>query len=103
MNLVYGAGLRLLHFCFLKRIIARAVSLREQLFQTVRRLAGGPVKIYVQICLQTPADLKSAGNRGVVHDRLQMLHVHVFLAAPLGARHMAQPSIASFDVMLGFS
>ena len=40
MNLVYGAGLRLLHFCFLKRIIARAVSLREQLFQTVRRLAG---------------------------------------------------------------
>ena len=40
MNLVSGAGLRLLHFCFLKRIIIRAVSLREQLFQTVRRLAG---------------------------------------------------------------
>ena len=35
-----GAGLRLLRFCFLKRIIARAVSLREQLFQTVRWLAG---------------------------------------------------------------
>ena len=35
--------------------------------------------------------MKSAGNRGVVHDRLQVLHVHVFLAAPLGARHMAQP------------
>lgn len=29
-----------------------------------------PVKIYAQICLQTPADLKSAGNSGVVHDRL---------------------------------
>lgn len=40
MNLMSGAGLRLLRFCFLKRIIARVVSLREQLFQTVRRLAG---------------------------------------------------------------
>ena len=39
-TLILGAGLRLLRFCFLKRIIARAVSLREQLFQTVRRLAG---------------------------------------------------------------
>ena len=35
--------------------------------------------------------MKSAGNRGVVHDRLQVLYVHVFLAAPLGARHMAEP------------
>ena len=35
--------------------------------------------------------MKSAGNRGVVQSRLQMLHVHVFLAAPLGARHMAEP------------
>ena len=35
-----GAGLRLLRFCFLKRIIARAVSLREQLLQILRRLAG---------------------------------------------------------------
>lgn len=35
-----GAGLRLLRFFFLKRIIARAVSLREQLFQILRRLAG---------------------------------------------------------------
>lgn len=35
-----GAGLRLLRFFFLKRIIIRVVSLREQLFQTVRRLAG---------------------------------------------------------------
>ena len=35
--------------------------------------------------------MRSAGNRGVVQSRLQMLHVHVFLAAPLGARHMAQP------------
>ena len=35
-----GAGLRLLHFFFLKRIIIRAVSLREQLLQILRRLAG---------------------------------------------------------------
>ena len=49
------------------------------------------VKIYAQNCLQTPADLKSAGNRGVIQSRLQVLHIHVFLAAPLGARHMAEP------------
>ena len=35
--------------------------------------------------------MKSAGNRGVVQSRLQVLHVHVFLVVPLGARHMAQP------------
>ena len=35
--------------------------------------------------------MKSVGNRGVVQSRLQVLHVHVFFAAPLGARHMAQP------------
>ena len=40
MNLMFGAGLRLLRFFFLKRIIIHAVSLRKQLFQTVRRLAG---------------------------------------------------------------
>lgn len=40
MIFIYGADLRLLRFCFLKRIIIRVVSLREQLFQTVRRLAG---------------------------------------------------------------
>lgn len=40
MNLMSGAGLRLLRFCFLKRIIIRAVSLREQLLQILRRLAG---------------------------------------------------------------
>ena len=34
--------------------------------------------------------MKSAGNRGVVQSRLQVLHVHVFLAAPLGARHVAK-------------
>lgn len=39
-TLILGAGLRLLRFCFLKRIIARAVSLREQLLQILRRLAG---------------------------------------------------------------
>ena len=30
--------------------------------------------------------MKSAGNEGVVQSRLQVLHVHVFFAAPLGAR-----------------
>ena len=35
--------------------------------------------------------MKSAGNRGVVQSRLQVLHVHVFLAAPLSARHVAKP------------
>ena len=35
--------------------------------------------------------MKSTGNRGVVQSRLQVLHVHVFLVAPLGARHMAEP------------
>ncbi len=35
--------------------------------------------------------MKSAGNRGVVHGRLQVLHVHVFLAAPLGTRDVSQP------------
>ena len=35
--------------------------------------------------------MKSAGNRGVVQSRLQVLHGHVFLAAPLGARHVTKP------------
>ena len=35
--------------------------------------------------------MKSAGNRGVIQSRLQVLHVHVLLVAPLGARHMTQP------------
>ena len=35
--------------------------------------------------------MKSTGNRGVVQSRLQVLHVHVFFAAPLGAHHMAEP------------
>ena len=34
--------------------------------------------------------MKSTGNRGVVQSRLQVLHVHVFLVAPLGARYMAK-------------
>ena len=35
--------------------------------------------------------MKSAGNGDVVQSRLQVLHIHIFLAAPLGARHMAKP------------
>ena len=34
--------------------------------------------------------MTSAGNRDVIQSRLQVLHVHVFLAAPLGARHVAK-------------
>ena len=34
--------------------------------------------------------MKSAGNEGVVQSRLQVLHVHVFFVAPLGARHVAK-------------
>ena len=35
--------------------------------------------------------MKSAGNEGVVQSRLQVLHIHVFLVAPLGACHVAKP------------
>ena len=35
--------------------------------------------------------MRSAGNRGVVQSRLQMLHIHVLLVAPLGAHHMTEP------------
>ena len=35
--------------------------------------------------------MKSVGNRDVVQSRLQMLHVHVLLVAPLCSRHMTQP------------
>ena len=41
--------------------------------------------------------MKSAGNEGVVQSRLQVLHVHVFFAAPLGARHMAQPGADQYQ------
>ena len=34
--------------------------------------------------------MRSAGNRDVLNRRLQMLHIHVLLVAPLGTRHMAQ-------------
>ena len=49
MNLVSGAGLRLLHFFFLKRIIIRVVSLREQLLQILRRLAGNILYRYTHL------------------------------------------------------
>ena len=35
--------------------------------------------------------MKSASNRDILNDRLQVLYVHVLLVAPLGASHMAQP------------
>ena len=35
--------------------------------------------------------MKSAGNRGVVQSRLQVLHIHVFFIVPLGTSHAAKP------------
>ena len=35
--------------------------------------------------------MKSASNGGVLKGRLQVLHIHVLLVAPLGAGHMTQP------------
>lgn len=35
--------------------------------------------------------MKSASNRGVLKDCLQVLHIHVLLVAPLGTGHIAQP------------
>ena len=35
--------------------------------------------------------MKSACNKGVIQSRLQMLHVHVFLAAPPGASYKNTP------------
>ena len=34
--------------------------------------------------------MRSADQRGIVHQRLQMLQAHVLLVAPLGASHMTQ-------------
>ena len=41
--------------------------------------------------------MKSAGNEGVVQSRLQVLHVHIFFAAPLRARHMAKPGADQYQ------
>ena len=35
--------------------------------------------------------MESAGDRGVIQRRLQVLHIHVLLVAPLSAGHMAEP------------
>ena len=35
--------------------------------------------------------MESAGNRDAVQSRLQMLHIHVLLVAPLGSSHVAKP------------
>ena len=35
--------------------------------------------------------MKSAGNGDVLNGSLQVLHIHVFLVAPLCTGHMAQP------------
>ena len=35
--------------------------------------------------------MRLAGNSGVLRNRLQVLHVHVLLVAPLGTGHMAEP------------
>lgn len=44
--------------------------------------------------------MKSAGNRDVIQSRLQMLHVHVFLAVSLGfAMWRAQTSIRETNLL----
>ena len=40
--------------------------------------------------MQAQDRMKSASDRGVAEGGLQMLHVHIFLVAPLGAGHMAE-------------
>ena len=35
--------------------------------------------------------MRSTGNRGILRDSLQALHIHVLFVAPLGFNHMAQP------------
>ena len=40
--------------------------------------------------------MKSASNRGILKGRLQVLHVHVLLVAPLSTGHMAQPGFDRF-------
>ena len=35
--------------------------------------------------------MRLADNSGVLRNRLQVLHVHVLLVAPLGTGHMAEP------------
>lgn len=34
--------------------------------------------------------MRSASSRGILKNCLQVLHVHVFLVAPLGSDHVAQ-------------
>ena len=50
----------------------------------------GSVKDFSQIGLQTLVRMKSTSNGDILQGRLQMLHIHVLLVAPLGASHMAQ-------------
>ena len=51
----------------------------------------GSVKIIAQINLQTLHKMRSASQEGGVVHRLQMLHIHVLLASPLGSGNVAQP------------
>ena len=41
--------------------------------------------------------MKSASNKGARKGRLQVLHVHVLLDAPLGASHTAQPGTGQHE------
>ena len=71
-----------------------AAGLRVPCSALARKVCFAPVRSRQDLCAKLFAGsgwMKSAGNRSVVHGRLQALHVHVFLAAPLGACHMAQP------------
>ena len=48
------------------------------------RYINGRVKNYSQIGFQSVGVMKSASNGGALKGRLQVLHVHVLLAAPQG-------------------
>ena len=50
------------------------------------REPAGTVKSYAQNGLQAPGSMKSVGNEGVPKGCLQVIHVHVLLDAPLGAK-----------------
>jgi hypothetical protein len=67
----------------------------------------GSVKIPL-ISMQTLVEMKSAGNRGVLQNSLQVPHIHVLLVAPLSAGDMAQPGskscvIHKLDTATGFA
>ena len=48
------------------------------------------IKIFFKFSLQSLKQMKSASNRGILKDRLQVLHMHVLVVAPLVICFMEQ-------------